>query len=408
MQLNPLRWFGTKSATYDLSDPLLAAIFGQGVSTLSGVNVGPETALRVPAVNAAVRVIAESVASLPVNILKGNGTAKTVAKDHPLYRLLYFEPNGWTSSYDFRLQMQVDTLLHGNAYAFVNRVGGEVREILRLIPTSVAVTVDINSGEPTYEITNQAGERRKYPYTDIIHIKALSTNGFTGIAPIQSAREAIALALALEGHAARLMGNAARPGGILKFKGQKLTKEQLERIKGQWQASHNAGSSGGTAIFDSETDFQPLAFNSVDMQFVELRRFQLDEISRAFRVPPHLLSELGRVTWANAAELGRNFIDFTLGPWLVNWTGALSRSLLTTEERIDTFIAFDTSELTAANLQDRTTAMVKAVGGPYLLANEARALENRAPIAGGETLNEPVGAAPNAANDNNAPEKQAA
>ncbi|MDH2354896.1 phage portal protein [Bradyrhizobium sp. SSUT112] len=408
MQLNPLKWFQTKSDTYDLSNPLLAAVFGQGVSTLSGVNVGPEAALRVPAVNAAVRVIAESVASLPINILKGDGTTKTVAKDHPLYRLLHAEPNGWTSSYDFRLQMQVDTLLHGNAFAFVNRVNGQAKELLRLIPTSVAVTVDVNSGEPTYEITNQNGERRKCSYSDIIHIKALSTNGFVGIAPIQSAREAIALALALEGHAARLMGNAARPGGILNFKGAKLTDTQLQRIKNQWQNSHNAGTSGSTAIFDSETTFQPLTFNSVDMQFVELRRFQLDEISRAFRVPPHLLSELGRVTWANAAELGRNFIDFTIGPWLVNWTGALSRSLLTSEERDNTFIAFDTSELTAANLQDRTTAMVKAVGGPYLTADEARALENRAPIEGGNVLNEPVGAAPSAANDNAEPKKEAA
>jgi HK97 family phage portal protein len=278
MQFNPIRWFEKKSATYDLSDPRLLEIFGQA-PTLSGVAVGPETALRVPAVNAAVRVISESVAALPINILKDDGTSKAVDKKHPVYRILHYEPNAWTSSYDFRLQMQVDTLLHGNAYAFVNRVSGTVREFIRLHPSCVAVQIDVYSGEPTYEITDTNGGMRKCSYSDIIHIKALSTNGTTGIAPIQHAREAIALALALEFHAARLMGNAARPSGILKFTGSKLTEIQLARIKSQWQASHNAGSAGGTAVFDSETDFQPLTFNSVDMQFLELRKFSIEEIS---------------------------------------------------------------------------------------------------------------------------------
>jgi HK97 family phage portal protein len=402
MQFNPLRWFEKKS--YDLSDPRLLELFGQA-PTISGFAIGPESALRVPAVSAAVRVIAESVASLPLNTLTYDGTSKSVSRSHAVYAIVNSEPNAWTSSYDFRLQMQTDTLLHGNAYAFVNRVGGKVREILRLHPTTVSVAIDLYSGEPTYTITDKNGGMKKCAFSDIIHIKAQSTNGVTGIAPIQLGREAIALGLALEAHAAKLMGNAARPSGVLKFKGLKLSETQLERIKTQWRAAHTASAAGGTAIFDSDTDFQPLTFSSVDLEFSAMRQFQLDEVSRAFRVPPHLLSNLGRVTWANASELGQNFLDYTLMPWLIQWQGALARALLTDEERIATTIEFDTSAITRANLQVRTESYSTAVGGPWLLPNEARALENRAPIASGNVLYPPSGTAKLPANDNDVPLK---
>lgn len=402
MQLNPLKWFQTKSETYDLNNPLLAALFGNG-PTLSGVNVGPEAALRVPAVNASVRVISESVAALPLHLFKRKGDAKERDTSSPLYELLHDRPNAWTSSFDFRQQLQTDALLHGHGYGFVNKVGGEPKEILRLSPISTACKIDPSSGEPSYEVTATSGEKRTFAYDQIIHIRALN-----GVAPIVHAREAIALALALEGHAAKLMGNAARPGGILKFKGAKLTDPQMQRIKSQWQASQNAGTSGGTAIFDSETDFQPLTFNSVDMQFVELRRMQIEEISRAFRVPPHLLSELGRATWGNASEMGQSFLDYCLLPWLLQWQGAIARAVLSPEQQSTSFVEFDTAALTRANLQVRMEAYAKAVGGPWLTPNEARALENRPPIEDGDILNEPVGAAPTAANDNNAPKKEAA
>jgi HK97 family phage portal protein len=392
MQFNPLKWLYKKD--YDLSDQMLSQIFGT-TQTASGFAIGPDSALRVPAVNAAVRVISESVAALPLHLYKRTGETKERDTANPLYRLLHDQPNPWTSSFDFRLQGQVDVLLHGHAYGFVNKVGGEVKEILRLSPSSTSVKIDPSSGEPSYEVSDSSGGKRKFAYDQIIHIRALN-----GVAPIVHAREAIALALALEGHAAKLMGNAGRPSGVLKFKGLKLSAVQLERIKSQWRDSHTAGAAGGTAIFDSETDFQPLTFNSVDLQFLELRKFQIEEISRAFRTPPHLLSELGRATWGNASEMGQNFLDYCLLPWLKQWEGALMRALLTPEQRKTCFVEFDTGGLTRANLTARTESYSKAVGGPWMLANEARALENRAPISGGDVLNEPMGAA----NDNVKPQ----
>lgn len=398
LYFNPLRWFSRKD--YNLSDAaLFSDIFGH-TPTASGVSVGPDTALRCPAVNAAVRVISESVAALPLHLYKRTGDTKERDKDNPLYTLLHDSPNGWASSFDLRKQLQVDALLHGHAYGFVNKVSGEPKEILRLSPSSTSVKIDPASGEPRYEVTQNAGGKRTYSYDQIIHIQALN-----GVAPITSCREAIALALALEGHAARLMTNAGRPSGILKFKGAKLLQPQLDRIRSQWRDSHTGGAAGGTAVFDADIDFEPLTFNSVDMQFLELRKFQIEEVSRVFRVPPHLLSELGRATWGNASEMGQNFLDYCLLPWLLQWQGALTRALLTPEQRAQSLIEFDTNALTRANLTARTESYSKAVGGPWMTANEARALENRPPIDGGDTLNDPPGTA---ANDNVKPKEAVA
>jgi HK97 family phage portal protein len=369
-------------------NPSLASIFGV-TPTASGLTIGPQTALSVPAVNAAIRVIAESVAALPLHLFRRDGDVKAKDTAQSLYRLVHDEPNAWTSSYDLRLQMQTDVMLHGNAFAFVNRVGGIVREIIRLVPTSVSVTAGA-SGEPLYAVADTTGQTRHYDFSEILHVKAVSTDGLTGIAPIRLAREAIALALALEAHAARLLGNGARPSGILKFKGVKLNKDHLDRIKASWTAAHTGQSSGGTAVFDTDTEFQPLTFSSVDLQYLELRRFQTEEISRAFRVPPHLLSELGRATWGNAAEMGQTFLDYSLLPWLIQWQSALTRTLLKPDERQNSFIEFDTAALTRANLTARTEAYSKAVGGPWMAPNEARALENRPPIEGGSELLKPA------------------
>lgn len=397
MQFNPFAWFQRKD--YSLNDPGLSAIFGHG-TTASGVSVGPDSALRVPAVNAAVRVISESVAALPLHLFKRSGDTKERDTENPVYALLHDRPNPWTSSFDLRQQIQVDALLHGHGFAFVNKVGGEAKELLRLAPGSTSVKIDPSSGEPSYEVNETGGGKRTLSYDSVIHIKALN-----GIAPIVHAREAIALALGLEGHAARIMGNGGRPSGILKFKGAKLLQQQLDRIRTQWRESHTGGAAGGTAVFDSDTEFQPLTFSSVDMQFLELRKFQIEEISRAFRVPPHLLSELGRATWGNASEMGQNFLDYSLMPWVLQWQGALTRALLTPEQQKNSYIEMDTAALTRANLAVRTESYSKAVGGPWLTANEARSLENRAPIDGGNKLNDPPGTA---ANDNAEPKKAAA
>ena len=397
MQLNPFTFFQKKDIS--LSDPRLVEIFGNA-PTASGVAVNPHTALRVPAFNAAVRAIAETVATLPLSLFKrGADGVKEKDYDNPLYRLLHDEPNEWTSSFELRLQMGIDAMLHGNAYGYVNRVGGEAKEIVRLPHSVVTVKAPDSIGPPEYELSEASG-KRKIPYSDIIHIKALSYDGVCGLSPVQLGREAIALALALEETHASLHANGAQPGGVLSVKG-KLDSAGKEKLKSQWQAFQGGvRNKFKTAVLDVDADWKSLGMTGVDSQHLETRRFQIEEISRLTRVPPHLLSELGRATWGNASEMGQSFLDYCLLPWLMQWQGALTRALLKPEDRKNSFIEFDTSALVRANLQARSEAYYRAVGGPYLLANEVRAIENRPPIDDGNTLNKPTKLGI-AANDNN-------
>ncbi|MEH2590283.1 phage portal protein [Bradyrhizobium sp. AZCC 1721] len=396
--LNPLSWFERKSTNYNLSDPRLIELFGS-TPTASGIAVSAQAALRVPAFHSAVRVIAETNATLPLHLYKRVGDVKAKDTGNPLYRLLHDEPNAWSSSYDLRVQMGIDAMLHGNAYAYVNRIDGQVREIVRLPPTNVTVKMPDAIGPPTYEVTESAGGRRLEPFTDVIHIRALSSDGVNGISPVHLGREALALALALEQSHASLHANGAQPGGVLAVKG-KLDKDARVRLKEQWQAfqggTHNKFK---TAVLDVDAEWKPLSMTGVDSQHLETRRFQIEEISRLTRVPPHLLSELGRATWGNAAEMGQSFLDYCLLPWIRQWEGALTRALLTPDERKTHFIEFDTSGLVRANLQARSESYWRAIGGPYLTPNEVRAIENRPPIDDGNVLNKPTRLG--AANDNN-------
>lgn len=396
-RLNPLKWFERKSVGYSLVDPQLTSLFGS-TPTGSGIAISAQNALRIPAFNAAVRVIAETPATLPLHLYKRQGDVKAKDTGNPLYRLLHDEPNDWSSSYDLRSQMGVDVMLHGNAFAYVNRVGGQVREIIRLPPSSVTAKASTTVGPPSYEVSEADGGKRQVRFTDMVHIRALSSDGVNGIAPVHTGREALALALALEQSHASLHANGAQPGGILAVKG-KLDPTSKDRLKSQWQAFQGGVSNTfKTAVLDVDADWKPLAMTGVDSQHLETRRFQIEEISRLTRVPPHLLSELGRATWGNAAEMGQSFLDYCLLPWIRQWEGALTRALLTPNERKDHYIEFDTSGLVRANLQARSESYWRAVGGPYLTANEVRAIENKPPIDDGNALNRP--SPPAAANDN--------
>jgi HK97 family phage portal protein len=364
----------------------LLALFGALPGTASGVAVSAESALRVPAVACAVRVIAEAVAQLPlITYQRGKNGTKERATDLPAYALLHDDANEWQSAYDLKLQLQTDALLHGNGYGFVNRVGGTVREIIRLAPT--AVSINTETGAPRYVFTEGKSQRVFMP-DQIIHIHGLSTDGFLGKSPVRLAAESIGIAIAQEKYAARLLGNGGRPSGVLKLAG-KLSKEAVTRIRAAWNSAHSGENSGGTAVLEEDMTFEPLSFNSVDMQFLELSKFQIEQIARIFRVPPHLLMELGRATWSNSEEMGRVFLTYTLMPWLKQWEGALRRAMFTKEERSTLFAEFLVDDFQRADLAARSAAYSQLIASRVLNPNEARAMENRAPYEGGDEFINP-------------------
>ena len=210
------------------------------------------------------------------------------------------------------------------------------------------------------------------------------------MSPIHQAREAIGLALAMEEHAARLFGAGARPGGVFKT-GKVLAPETLKRLRDSFAAAHAGGAnSGQTLILEDGMDFEALQFNSVDLQFLEMRRHQVAEIARVFRVPLHLLQDLERATFSNVEHLGRQFLSFTLLPHLKMWEGAIRRSLLLPEERGAYFAEFLTDDLARADLAARFEAYAKAITNGVLSPNEVRGLENRPPYPGGDRFSLPL------------------
>lgn len=399
--------FEEKAWTLDASGEELLALFGAGTTTASGEAVGPESALRVPAVVAAVRTIAETIASLPIHAFKrlpDGGRERD--REHPAAKVLD-RPVPWLCAYEFKLKLIFDAIRHGQGFAVAARAGGTVRELHRIKPGPMRVDHDPVTGEPTYKLTGAAGGERTYDWRDVVHLIPVPSDG-APVSLISLAREAIGFAATLEKHGARLFGNGARPSGILSFD-DKLSPVEIKNRVAVWNAVHGGGRSGGTAVMDRKATYTGLTLNSVDLQYLELRRHQVLEIARVFRLPPHMLAELDRATHANSEELGLQFVAYCIRPWCDLIEGALSRVLLSDEERDTHFIEFQLDDLFRGNILQRFDALNKAIGGPWLTTNEGRAVENRPAIEGGDALNQPQGvAAPRAPDPASTPEPEPA
>jgi len=372
-----------------LADPTTweLELFG-AVTTLSGASVTPATAMRCTPVRACVEGIAETVGGFPVHIYHRDGDARERATDHPAYALLHDQANEWTPSALFVEQLTRDALLHGNGYAFINRGSdGKPRELIRLRPDAMSVEVDTITGEPAYKLSETAGQRI-ISRRDILHIQAPSIDGVKGASPIHQCREAIALAITIQEHAARLFGRGAKPSGVLTHPG-KLGAESGKRMLASWRAAHSGENAGGTALLEEGTKFERMALTSVESQTLELWQFTVIEICRVFRVPPHLVFELGRATWGNAGEMGASFLRFTLMRWIKVWEGEIRLKLIDPADRHEFYPEFLVDDLLRADLAARAEAYAKLISARVLNPNEARAMENRAPYPGGEVFANP-------------------
>lgn len=377
------RWFSSgieQKSGLTNPDPWLFEAFGAS-PTLSGPAITPQAAMKVPAVSAAVSLISTTIGSLPAKVFgRDDKGGKSSDPTHPAYALVHDDASEWLSSTALRTQLTSDSLLHGNGYAFANRVEGRVVELIPLSPQ--AVTIEFEAREPRFVVREGSGKRTLH-HRDVLHIPA-----FGGAAPIYLAREAIALALVLEQHAARLFANGARPSGIVSFTGN-MPAEALTKAKAAWQAAHGGSKTGGTAVMDNGAKFQQLVLNSVDAQFAEMRAFQIVEIARAFRVPPVLLMDYARATWSNSEEMGRQFLQFTLLPWLRTWEAAYRRVLLSPEERDIFSIEFVVDDLLRADTASRAAAYSQFRSMGVMTANDVRRRENLPAIEGGDELQNP-------------------
>ncbi|MBR0945959.1 phage portal protein [Bradyrhizobium liaoningense] len=396
-------WFSRKAAIETKSDESSLfrfsdwqALIDQSAQTAAGIMVSPLKALECPTVAAAMRIRVETLGSCGLFLYRrGADDERSRADDHPMYRLLHDRPNPWTSSSALVMQLETDVIAEGAGYAYANRIGGRIIELIRLDPRKVVEKQDSVTMEPLYEYTSAVGGVTRYRWDEILHIQGSIQFGNHPSAPrlsaIRQGRQAIGLAMALEAHAARLLANGARPSGALSTGGKKLDDVAFERLKSSWKAGHSGSNAGGTAILEDGVTFTPITFSSVDLEFNSMRIFQTVDIGRCLGVPPSMIFEMGRATWANSEEMAQAFLTFTLLGRCKLWQGAISR-LLTAEEQATLYPEFEVDSLVKADLAARYAAFTAACGGPFLTANEVRATDNRPGIEGGDKLRPPANA----------------
>lgn len=377
-------------------DAELLAILGATVAGTAAV--GASTALTVPAVGAAVRVISEAAATLPVTVKRKVGGVETDVPDHSALKLLTGQANPWTSGFELIRDLVAAALTRDvGGLAYVNRVGGETREIINYQPTAISVAYE-DTGEPIYRLSG-----RIVPASDIVHVR-----GTFSKCPLTQFAEAIGVAHVLEKHAAALFTNGARPGGVLESP-KPLGETGVTKMLQGWQAAFGGATHAGkTPVLWDGTTFKPLTFSSVDAQFLEMRRFQIGEVARAFRVPPQMLFDLERATWSNAEQMAREFLTYCLQPWLRALEGAFNRALLTDEERGEYRFAFDIDDTTQADLTARAAAISTLITTRVLNPNEARDWLGMPPREGGEEYANPnTGSNQPAPANDNTPERDA-
>ena len=348
---------------------------GTGTSA-SGVAVSPQTAMQSAAVYSSVKVLAESIGMLPLNLYrKEANNARTLLSDHPLHVLCHDQPNEWMTSVEFWEMMVMSLNLRGNAYAYINRNrSGQVVELLPLQPDMVQVEMSTDF-QLEYRISMPDGTFKRLGVGEIFHIRGLTLNGWLGISPIAYARESIGLALATERFGGQLFKNGAKMGGVLEHPG-KLSKESYERIKTSFDEAHSGDNAHKTALLEEGMKFARISLSANDSQFLETRKYQRSEIAAIFRVPPHMIGDLERATFSNIEQQSLEFVNYSLMPWLVRIEKAIKRDLMTPDERKTMTAKFNVSGLLRGDASARSALYHNGILDGWMTRNEARAAES--------------------------------
>jgi HK97 family phage portal protein len=346
----------------------------------SGVRIDAESALRATVVLACVRVLSASVAGLPLHLYRRlAGGGKELARDLPLYRVLHTTPNSWQTSYELREMLMLHLLLHGSAFCEI-RGAGATQQLLPLHPSRMKVD-RLENGRLRYTYREDKGSSTVYSQDAIMHLRWLSDDGVNGMVPVEIASDAIGLARACEIHGASFFGNGARPGVILSTD-QMLSPEAAENTRNQWERAHRGPSrSQRTAVLQGGLKINELGGNNQESQFLESRRFQVEEVCRIYGVPPHLVGDLSRSSFSNIEQQSLDYVQNGLMPWLRRFESAITRDLLTDDE---TFAEFDVRGALRADAAGRSAFYNTMAQLGVFSVNEIRGFENLNPVDGGD------------------------
>lgn len=366
-------------------DPVLAEIWGNASNTAAGVRVTADTALQIIAVYAAVRVIAEAIASLPLRLYRRRrDDTRELARNHGLDRVLHMQPNEWQTSFEWREMTMGHVLLRGNAYSeVIYNNSGSVAQLIPLRPDRVT-PFRAPDGQIAYEHYPDNGERRILLFNEVHHIRGLSTDGLMGLDPIALARQSLGMTAAAEEFGARFFGNGTVVGGYLRHPNQ-LSEEAQHRLVKAWEDRHQGVTrSHRPAVLEEGMEWQSLGIEPEKAQFLETRKFQVNEIARMFRVPPHMLGDLERATFSNIEHQSTEFVRDTLRPWLVRHEQAIWRDLLSTEGQRTYYAEYNAEGLLRGDLQSRAQFYKDMWNISVFSANDIRRKENMDPYEGGD------------------------
>lgn len=357
-------------------------------ATASGTVVSEETALRHSAVFACVNVLAQDIGKLPLILYRRVGEdGKERAKNHPLYRVLRYQPNASQPAFNWREMLQGHLGARGNAFSEI-RYGrmGEVAQLIPLRPDRMTVEL-LASGRKRFIYRPEGGGEVKYSQDELFHVPGFSTDGIIGLSPIGLAREAIGLGMAYEEYSARFFQNNASPAGALVTE-QKLTNEKRKENTKAWNERHQGiRNAGSTAVLDAGLKWESIGISGKDAQFIEQRQFQVEDIARFYRMPLHKIGHLLRSTNNNIEHQALEYVTDTLMAWTVRWESAIEGQLLSEDEQEEYFVEFLVDALLRGDTLSRYQAHSLAIASGWRTRNEVRVKENENPLPG---LDEPL------------------
>ncbi len=346
-------------------------------NTTSGKTVNERTAMQTTAVYACVRILAETIASLPLHTYRYTENGKEKARDHPLYNLLANAPNPEMTSFVFRETLMGHLLLWGNSYSQIIRDGrGKVIALYPLLPDKM--TVNRSEKGEIYYLYNKEGQEYILTKDEVLHIPGLGFDGLIGYSPIAMAKNAIGMAIATEEYGAKFFANGANPGGVLEHPG---VVKNPQRIRDSWNAVYQGTSNAHRiAVLEEGMKFQPIGIPPEQAQFLETRKFQTEEICRIFRIPPHLIGDLERATFSNIEHQSISFVVHTIRPWLVRIEQSINKSLFSESEKKEYFVSFVVEGLLRGDYESRMRGYSIGIQNGFMSPNDVRSLENMNPI----------------------------
>lgn len=343
--------------------------------TTSGKAVNERTAMQTSAVYACVRILSESIAGLPLHVYRytsDGGKERTTM--HPLYRMLHDEPNREMTSFVFRETLMAHLLLWGNAYAQIIRDGrGYPVALYPMLPDRMSVDRD-SQGELVYTYQSDKGQV-KLRKESVLHIPGLGFDGLIGYSPIAMAKNAVGLALATEDYGAAFFANGANPGGVLEHPGV-IKPEQADRLRESWATQFGGANAHKVAVLEEGLKFHQMSIPPEQAQFLETRKFQINEIARIFRVPPHMVGDLEKSSFSNIEQQSLEFVKYTLDPWVVRWEQSLQQSLILPSEKSTVFIRFNLDGLMRGDYQSRMQGYSVGIQNGFYSVNDVRGLED--------------------------------